>query len=186
MKLGLADSGFVIRYSVLLLAVMLILVAVHAAEVSGNDEQVIRGMLKQYVDSYDFKDPTSTSKVADFFAENGRLIMSDGTMVEGREGILEATGQGLEKSREAFETISADCEVLDVQVHNDTAYAFMKVLIEGTLKENARKFERQTWMTSVLQKVEDRWLIVHEHASVASQRAYYEDSDNVSTEASQK
>ncbi len=133
----------------------------------GQSDTSTREFIESYIGSIRFDDPTSAYRLESFYAPDVRAILSDGNSIQGKENILRAFEAGFEKSASALENISLESKILDVNVHGNIAVGLVRFQITGRLKNDGSPFERQTWLTLVMEKTAGKWAIIHEHASLA-------------------
>jgi len=138
-----------------------------AAEV---DEAEIRALLDNYVKRIRFDDANSAFELRTYYAMDAVQILSDGKLYRGKEQILEGIRSGIEVSAGLAENISLKSTIVSLHLEGNTAFALMSLEFEGVLRNNGNRFERQTWLTVVLQKRKLGWKIVQEQATVGSQR----------------
>jgi len=150
-----------------LAAVVLLHQFAFAAEV---DEAEVRALLDNYVKRIRFDDPNSAFELRTYYAMDAVQILSDGKLYRGKEEILQGMRSGIEMSAAALQDLSVQSKLVSLRVEGNTAFALMSLEFEGVLRNNGNRFERQTWVTVILQKRKLGWKIVQEQATVGSQR----------------
>jgi ketosteroid isomerase-like protein len=144
-----------------------LVLACQPALAGDGSEARLKALAMKYLGMVRTENPTPLQEVARMLAEDFTQSTSFGTFHKGKAENMALYRKSVDEIRKAFSRLEVSFDVRSVRGFPRTVILFGKIRMSGTLKAGNAPFRREVWETMIFENRGRRWLLVHEHSTLA-------------------